>query len=203
MILEFKPSLLTLGVFVTILQLFLYVNAPLIFPEPYVPKVQSIILLYMIVNFGFSFLYFYIPNIKAPLVPRDVTKPFWEQLIWFFVSFFIFASLLKAIPLPNSSHIFQIEQTLKIALPFMILFSFVVAYTEELVFRGILPRILTDIGSNILFGLFHFYAYQGNMYSILIAIIFGFIFSIIRDKLGLMGAVGMHTAWNLKIMGAF
>ena len=203
MITQFKPTYLTMGVFVTILQLFLYVNAGAIFPKPYVQQAQQIILLYMVMTFGFSFLYMYIPTIKKPLIPQAVQKPFWVELISFFVSFFIFAMVLKAVPLNTGTHVFAIENPLRIALPFLLLFSFVVAYTEELIFRGILPRIITDIGSNIIFGFFHFYAYSGNIYSILVAIIFGFVFSIVRDHFGLMGSVGMHTAWNLRIMGAF
>ena len=204
MITRFNPKFITLGVFVTILQLFLYVNAPAIFPHEYVQEAQSIILLYMVMTFGASILYMYIPTIKTPLVPSAVEQPFWTELIWFFVAFFIFAVTLSAIPLNTGAHMFSISSdVIKIAVPFLVLFSFVVAYTEELIFRGILPKLMTDIGSNVLFGIFHFYAYSGNFLSIIIAIVFGFIFSFVRDKMGLMGSIGMHTAWNLKILGAF
>jgi membrane protease YdiL (CAAX protease family) len=173
----------------------LYVNAGAIFPKEYVPKVQSIMLLYMIMTFAFS--------IATNYLPPEVHKPFLPELLSFFVFFFVFAGILYGLPIQTASHIFQISETIKIALPFMVLFAFVVAYTEELIFRGILPKFLTVIGSNLLFGIFHWYAYSGDIYSILIATIFGFVFSFVAERFGLMSAVGMHTAWNLRILGAF
>lgn len=184
-----------LGLIVVILQTFLYVNAGAIFPEPYVQQARDIILLYMIMTFAFT--------IATNYVPVDVKRPFWEELSVFLVSFFLFGAVLKAVPLSQGEHIFQVEQTLRVALPFMILFAFVVAYTEELIFRGVLPKFLGTVLSNALFALFHWYAYAGNIYSILIAFVFGMVFSFVAQRFGLMGAVGMHTAWNLKILGAF
>lgn len=205
---SFNLKKLSIGLIVVIIQMMLYVNAGAIFPQPYVEQAKSIILLYMIMTFAFTLVTRYIPP--------EATKPFIPELMTFFVSFFIFAGLLYALPLQTGSHIFgswnqikpvggvifQIE-TIKIALPFMLLFAFVVAYTEELIFRGVLPKFLTTIGSNLLFAVFHWYAYSGNLVSILIAFIFGMIFSFVAEKFGLMSAVGMHTAWNLKILGAF
>lgn len=191
---SFSLKKLSIGLLVVIIQMMLYVNAGAIFPEPYVEQAKQIILLYMIMTFAFTLVTRYIPP--------EMTRPFAPELMTFFVSFFIFAGLLYALPLNTGSHIFQIE-TIKIALPFMLLFAFVVAYTEELIFRGVLPKFLTRIGSNLLFAVFHWYAYAGNIYSILIAFIFGMVFSLVAEKFGLMSAVGMHTAWNLKILGAF
>ena len=186
---------ISLGLVVVIIQMFLYVNAGAIFPEKYVEQARNIILLYMVMTFAFTIVTNYIPS--------EVKRPFTEELLMFFVSFFLFAGVLSAIPISTGAHVFQINETVKIALPFMLLFAFVVAYTEELIFRGVLPKFLGVVLSNVLFGVFHWYAYHGNIYSILIATVFGFIFSFVAEKFGLMGAVGMHTAWNLKILGAF
>ena len=187
---------ISLGLIVVIIQMFLYVNAGAIFPEQYVEQARNIILLYMVMTFAFTIVTNYIPS--------EVKRPFTEELLMFFVSFFLFAGVLSAIPISSSgAHMFQINEAVKIALPFMLLFAFVVAYTEELIFRGVLPKFLGVVLSNVLFGVFHWYAYHGNIYSILIATMFGFIFSFVAEKFGLMGAVGMHTAWNLKILGAF
>jgi len=83
-------------------------------------------------------------------------------------------------------------------------YSYQIEYVlNNLVRRGILPKFITDIGSNLLFGIFHFYAYSGDVVSIVIAVVFGFVFAFLRDRLGLMGSVGGHTAFNLKILGAF
>lgn len=192
---QFNLSRISIGLIVVIIQMLLYVNAGAIFPKPYVEQAKSIILLYMIMTFAFTMI--------TRFIPPDVQRPFIPELANFFITFFIFAGILYALPIGRESAIFQIQDAIKIALPFMVLFAFVVAYTEELIFRGVLPKFLTDIGANILFAIFHFYAYGGNIYAMGVAFIFGMIFALVRNYFGLMGATGMHTAWNLRILGAF
>jgi len=192
----FSPGRISVGLVVVIIQMLMYVNASAVFPAEYVDSAKSMILLYAIMTFAFTTV--------TGVLPSDIKRPFIGEMMLFFATFFLFAGFMYVLPFQTGAHMFQIiPGSLAIALPFMLLFAFVVGYTEELIFRGTLPAFLGDVVSNVLFGVFHLFAYSGNIWSILIAIAFGFGFAFTRDQFGLMGAVGMHTAWNLKILGAF
>lgn len=203
---NFKPNwkLVSIGLVVMLLQLFLYVNVKSFFHYAgsaddeilYQNQMRWTLLLYMVITFGVSMVMGGLPaEVKAPVIP---------QLLSFFIFFFIFAAMLWKMPITAvGSHMFQISDAVVIALPIMLVFAFVVGYTEELVFRASLPKILGDLISNLLFAVFHWYSYGGNVLAVAVAFIFGMIFSLLRDKFGLMGSVGAHTAWNLKILGAF
>lgn len=95
---------------------------------------------------------------------------------------------------------------------------FVVAFSEETIFRGYILTYLQRRGipapwlwQGILFGLFHYYAYQGlfgyEWYSILTAMVFGSILGLIvfyaqksgKGALGLGVTWGIHSGWNLAL----
>ncbi|MFW5904229.1 MAG: type II CAAX prenyl endopeptidase Rce1 family protein [Candidatus Saliniplasma sp.] len=87
---------------------------------------------------------------------------------------------------------------------------FVVAANEEILFRAAIPDLLPIEGlqaqavSAVLFGLFHWTAYGAVWCGILFAIFAGFIFGWIveRWETGLVAAIGVHSAWNLFVLGA-
>jgi membrane protease YdiL (CAAX protease family) len=88
------------------------------------------------------------------------------------------------------------------ALGYGVLHSFVIAYGEELVFRGLFSKFLGGVWSSILFGLFHF-GITGYVIKSVLALILllGLPAYYISKKVGLLGAVGYHFAWNMKAMG--
>lgn len=191
----FPARNIPLALVIVIIQMFLYVNAPAIFGEALSQKIREILLLYMIMTFAFSLVYF----------PRELKRPFSSEIINFIIVFFISAGILYIIPF-DKLMMYSLASDIanaKIFWAFIVLYSFVVAYTEELVFRGVLPRYFGDIISNIIFSVFHFYVYSGNYIYLTMAFIAGIVFSIIKNKFGLMGAAGAHAAWNLKVLNAF
>ena len=95
---------------------------------------------------------------------------------------------------------------------------FVVAFTEETVFRGILMPVFQKQGlpapwliQGIAFGLFHYAAYSTQFgfswSSIFVAIIFGSIMGLIvilfqsrgNASMGIAVTIGIHAAWNLAL----
>jgi len=85
----------------------------------------------------------------------------------------------------------------------------IVATSEEIIFRGALLRYFMVFGwipayvvSSVLFGLFHYAAYGGNISSIIIAIFIGWILALLAHKWNLGAAIGFHAAYNGFVLGA-
>lgn len=82
--------------------------------------------------------------------------------------------------------------------------GFVVAYTEELAFRGVLMSAFGSQGliiSSILFGIFHWVAYSGSLVAVIFAIVLGLVFGVLARRFGVLFAAGAHTAYNMLAMG--
>ena len=86
----------------------------------------------------------------------------------------------------------------------------IVAASEEIIFRVAIFRSLyrirwyvAYIGSSLLFGFFHWAAYQGDVSSVFFAVVMGFIFAILADQINLGVAISAHFCWNAGVMGMF
>lgn len=90
---------------------------------------------------------------------------------------------------------------------------FVVAFAEEMIFRGVIQQYLGFIGQGVLFGFFHIAAYSTELpsSSILAALIIAMIFGILMGAIvkimtdrgekgeGLSMTIGIHSAFNLAL----
>lgn len=186
--LSLKPSRhFGLGIAVVLIQLFLYINADWVFGE-IAPVAKNTLLVYILLQTVVIAV-----SGKRPEIVSGSFDRIWNFVLIFLVT----AGILIVVPWVVEG--WGLGATSSI--PFMILQAFAVAYTEEIVFRGILANMLGDITSNVLFGVFHTSVYGASVPLIIIAVAIGFIFAVIRSKFGVMGAAGAHTAWNLKAMG--
>lgn len=84
----------------------------------------------------------------------------------------------------------------------------IVATSEEIIFRVAIFRALyrirwyvAYIASSVLFGVFHWAAYGGNITSIFLAVVMGFVFCYLADQVNLGVAISAHFVWNYGIMG--
>ena len=85
----------------------------------------------------------------------------------------------------------------------------VVACAEEIIFRGVIAGELTKhvrpifvyIISSFLFSIFHFAAYGGETFPLIIAFVFGNILLLLARRFNIGAAIGLHAAYNLFIMG--
>ena len=95
----------------------------------------------------------------------------------------------------------------------MVLFqAFVVTYTEEVFFRGVLAERLRAVPSAAIFSVFHLTAYSVagglglNFGAFFTAFVFGLLFAIIyfatKDRAGIGAVWGLHLAWNLALLFA-
>ncbi len=100
----------------------------------------------------------------------------------------------------------------------VVYYIFVVAFSEETIFRGYLLTYFSQkhipfpwLAQGILFGLFHYYAYSGLLgfewYAVIEAMVFGSALGLLvyyaqkfgRGSLGLGAAMGIHAAWDIEL----
>jgi membrane protease YdiL (CAAX protease family) len=195
--------------------------------------VSIIVDIYLWINgvalFGASFVN-YIPAIQIYLVlivlliPLSLYKNTFpimklgiaETIIFFVPAFLITAVIFGALEHPNILNSTTLSYNEIIV---SILFEiFVVAFTEEMFFRGVIQGILENykipfpyIWQGILFGLFHYEAYStvsGTSYgAMFVAMIFGIAMGVIvyimqlweHSNYGIAITWGIHSAWNLVL----
>ena len=90
----------------------------------------------------------------------------------------------------------------------MVMFQvFVVAYGEEVFFRGVLAERLRAIPSAAIFSVFHLAAYSAaglNFAAFFTAFVFGILFAFIyyatRERAGIGVVWALHVSWNLSLL---
>jgi len=183
--LQLTPKKISIPIIVLILQLFLYISADKIYGAG-ATTAKALLLAYMLMIVSVS--------VFTGLRPDKVKGQF--NPLNFFIFFIGSALLFLVIPQ------FNLFATIGVAnaVTYGIIQCFVVAYTEESVFRGLLPTFFGDLNSSILFGLFH-WAVSGSLWFLVFATGAGLLFAFIRDKFGIYASMGVHSAFNLKALG--
>ena len=84
----------------------------------------------------------------------------------------------------------------------------IVCASEEIIFRGVIYRILRRIGfyqavfiSAFIFSVFHLIAYNFNVSAMMIAFLMGIILAFCVEKWNLGVSIGGHLAWNCMVLG--
>lgn len=179
------PRKISIPLIVLLLQLFLFISASKIYGAG-AEQAKALLIAYMLMTVSVAVFTGIRPDmVKGQFNPLN-----------FFIFFFGSAVIFLAIPKLNLFATLGVAS----AIQYGIIQSFVVAYTEETVFRGILPQFFGDISSSVLFGLFH-WAVSGSWIFIIFATIAGLLFSLIRDTFGIYASIGTHSAFNLKALG--
>lgn len=192
--LTFSLKRVSVGIVIIIVQLFLLVNASWIYGET-APQMEKILTMYLIMQAVILAAF----AVRMPQLERFRQESAFKGLI-----VFLGASLIL-VGVPATIHLFLggLFSEIKIIAGFGLVHGFVIAYTEELIFRHILPKVamLGDIMSSTLFGVFHIAVYHTTPLAMILLMALGFGFALIRDRFGMMGAVGAHVAWNWKVLG--
>ena len=188
----FKFKQVGIGILIALLQLFLYFNADILFSSNYSELAQKTILTYMMLQV----MVIAYSGLRPATAKNDKRENIWNFLFMFFVT----SLILITIPIISDS-VFSVSDN-SYALAIGLIQAVVVAYPEEVVFRGLLPRVFgNNIIPAILFAGFHFAVSGMNFWFMLFAFISSFVFSMIAKKFGILGAVGTHTAYNLQQYG--
>ena len=180
------------GIFIILAQLFVYVNADYIY-GPYAGVVKNVLLVYFILIAVFSP---YVIQILQKIGPQDIPS--------FSIGFLLTAAVMLVIP-----NVFsvtgEVEKGLTLALGFGFLHGLIKAFDEEIIFRGVLPKIMggsryADMVSSVIFGVFHLAVSGANIFVMFMLMGLGFVWSLMRDRFGLMGSTGSHFAYNLAAL---
>lgn len=189
---------LTIGIIILLLILFILINPTFVnpaFPE----KVQTIMTVYV------ALLALILASFdqKLPLLGTGI-----GAVVWFVVGFVATSFIVILIPQSVASS-FEALQVVSgvVTVIFGLLFIFVKAFVEEIVFRGILADKLGGVVQAGLFGLFHAGVLTFGGAS-LPAILFGMFFLAflgyvwyMMSRADIMLAVGSHFAWNMHAFG--
>jgi len=190
---------ITIGVIIVILQLFLFVNADWIFGV-YASTVKNTLLVYLVLEA----LILATLNVALPTIELTIDK-----FAWFAIFFGITSFVMLVLPSHIAGMLATFEKV-RVAVGFGILYGFVKAFIEEVIFRKLLPKVmgLGDLISNVLFGLFHvsmltMMGLSGTqlLTGFIVLTLLGLIWAKIRDIGGIMGSTGSHLAYNLAVLG--
>lgn len=179
------------GVLIILAQLFVYVNAEYIY-GPYAAMVKNVLLVYFILLAVFSP---YVIQILNRIGPQDIPN--------FTIGFVLTAAVMLVVPVASITG--EVEKGLTLALGFGFLHGLIKAFDEEIIFRGVLPKIMggtraADIVSSIIFGVFHLAVSGANIFVMLLLMGLGIAWVFMRDRFGLMGSTGSHFAYNLAAL---
>lgn len=185
--------------------------------------VYAIIAFYFLINGGKIFDYwdtnltyttlFYMAGVSLFLsisekIPDELRKPAIQSIYGFLLATPIF---MLGFIVFEMAGILVVEHKMPVYLLLMTMgFQFtIVAASEEIIFRAAIFRALYRIrwyigyiGSSILFGVFHWAAYGGNVNAVIFAMLMGVVFCFLADKFNLGVAIAAHGVWNVGLMGA-
>lgn len=173
----------------------LYYNAPGLYADP--ARIQLLLMGYlMFVTAGLLFA-----GARSPLLTMTMGE--------FVAAFVVFAAVGIALLgwlVPFSATPAELTRA---TLGLAILHGLVVAISEEIIFRIIIPLFLGggiggQVISGILFGGAHYTVYGGDMVSLAIAMGLGIIFGLVTvlwPRYGIVAAIAWHAAWNWTAEG--
>lgn len=181
---------ISIGLAVLLIQLFLWVNAEWIYGPALAPQMERLMLIFLVMQALVLGAYGMSTAMRETPAPISISR--------FGITFLLTSLALVAIPMVVLGGL----ENVRLAFGFGLIQAFVIAFTEENVFRDILPRAgLGDIWSNVLFGVFHVAAFGASIFGMFFMMLLGFVFAMIRTRFGILGAVGAHASWNMKSYG--
>jgi len=180
--------LIFLGV---IVDLFLLVNGNTIFGSSF--TAYQNVLLYYLVMLGAVF--FFAGKTKQLNISI-------ESAVIYFVPVFIITVLLVGDVVRSSATLVANQIVMQLFLQI-----FVVALSEEMIFRGVIINYIGVIPQGILFGLFHTAAYYSiygvDIYAMIMAMVMGVLWGYLvkmYPKNGIAVTWGMHAGWNIALL---
>ena len=203
-----RGSTFPIAIVSIIIDIYLLINGIAIFGAAfadYVPVIQ-IYLLLIVVLIPLS-LY----KNEFPILNLGISKTILFFIPAFFITWF-------ALSYESHANILNSTNPLTTIIITLLMEIFVVAFTEEMFFRGLLMGILEKykipysyVWQGILFGLFHYAAYSdlgsADFTSMLVAMVFGIAMGIIvyigqtfyKTNYGIAVTWGIHAGWNVAL----
>lgn len=176
-----------------VVDIFLLVNGQLLFGSIWA-SYQSVLVLYLLMDGVLLAFSNSIPTLKI------------ETSIIFFIPIFIMTTMVV-----GSFVVPPAGMTISYVVLVLVFQIFVVALTEEMMFRGVLLQYMGVIPQAILFGLFHLTAYYSvfglDLGAVFVAMVMGLLFGYIvkfYPRYGIVIAWAIHAGWNVSLtLGIF
>ena len=195
-------SKITLVVFLLITQFFFLINGKALFPDQWSDSWQTITLIYFVGTFLFLGIGLSNKNIR-----QQTSIPLTQAILYFSLAFLITWAVM--IGLGISGTLYYPKLPRGNALFTLVFTVFVVAPSEEIIFRSVIPNLLpfkvdlhAFIVSSIIFAIFHYAAYQANIYFMVIAFFISMIWFYANKYTSLATSIGSHAAYNAAVSGA-
>ena len=141
-------------------------------------------------------------------LPKDLESPILKSLVGFCMAFMLSTGLFLV--LYDAGLYFQ-DVTPIASNKVLALFVYqlvIVCTSEEIIFRGVIYRFFRQFNvyigvfiSSIIFALFHFVAYGGNLGAMMIAFLMGCILALCMERWNIGVSISVHFAWNCFILG--
>lgn len=176
-------------VWLWILQLFLLVNAPAIAPVDQVNTLRTTLIVYMIAELMFLDFLPKVPGAKMNLN---------QAIPWMVGGFIVAVVIVTGVGFAGGFGV----QTYALSSPIylIVLHTIIVGVSETFIFQVTLPKLITAIPAQILFGIFHVSAYGGDFLAILMAIGAGLIFYVITKYTNMFASMGAHAGYNVGVL---
>ena len=179
---------ISLGLFVILVQLFMLVNPSFFFPAEKADHFRFVVLIYLV----FLAISIALPDLRLRLFSVSLKKALPKALFFgaatYLVAFFI--------------ALFLVDAPFRGDLGFGVVFldAFIIAVSEENMFRIVLPYFISNFASNSLFSLFHWQVYATNVLALFMMVLLGYVWTFIKERWSPQDGVanmGSHAGWNL------
>ena len=191
-----------LGMGILILELFLLINAEAIFPENGI-AIKNVMIVYLIMQATVLAAF----SQKMPTLTANL-----NMFLLTVVGFVGTAVLVLALPEPitGSFDLFTISSAVLTVgtVGFAFAYSFVKAFIEEVVFRGVLMQYVGITMQALLFGVFHFAMLSvigAPFVMVLLGTVMltalGYLWGVLARTGGILLSVGSHLCWNMASIG--
>lgn len=193
-----KRTATLMAVFILFLQIFLLVTADWLYGS-YAPIAKDWLVAYLLME----------ALVLGALLKGGISEIETGNMAGFVFFFIITTVVVIALRIPSG--LFSSIEPVRTIVAIGLLYGLVKAFIEEVIFRGVLPKFIGGLKSQLVFGGFHastlavfVYPAQGflgvlGVFALLSSL--GVIWWYIFKRGGLLASTGSHLAWNLLAMG--
>jgi hypothetical protein len=192
-----KITKISFGMAVLLLQLFIFINSSVLFPNDSAYW-NRIILTYLVMTCAV----FAIPNLRSNFFNTNLFVALPKYLIAFGITYGLFR--LVGHFFVNATYASYITGMTGISLTIIIIHSLIVGICEESIFRDFVMGKLGIFWSSLIFALFHFAVYGSNIGYMALMFILGLAFAYIKLIFSPQDGVvnsAVHGAYNISVYG--
>jgi len=173
---------------------FLLVNSSAIAPVGEAEKFQTILIVYLLLMVAFLSLVPRIPSLHVP---------FNQAVLWWVGGFVATVFVMTGIQGVTGFGLAVPTYAVGAAGYLIVTHAIVVSASEEIIFRGALPKLITPLLAAGAFAIFHAAAYALDPMGILIAFIAGLFFWVLTVRFSIWLAIGVHGGYNCAMLAIF